>query len=386
MTVGYRAMGPRNASLPQATADVIGFLHDPDRWPYMQYVQLIGLPEESNGIYRYPVINPDDSMRLVTYGEFAWGWDDKRPRGEGFKPRVEWLSSETKRYAFGYTIGDRTQRAWTNATKINPKALYDVIRRNHAGLHRASRAVDFFRNFSFPAYNTSDLQALLGNPAGGAYWDQSSGNETTVAGNPNPLFQVIKKTQNIVMRRIDLQTNGAVTGEEFVQVMGPKVAQQMAIAGEMVNYLKQSPFAETLMKRNKKWGLPDEYNGWKLVVEDTPRVFVRQSSDDTVLASPANATTTLPPGSTVVYNERDYVWNDDTVLFTSRVGGLDGNYGFQNFSTCQMFYYNGLAEVTANTEAFDQLTEGSISIEDDFQMPAPISGFKLTGVLSALPT
>ena len=385
MTVGYRAMGPRNAVLPQATAEVIGFLHDPDRWPFQQYMQLISLPEESNGVYRYPVINPDDSSRLVNYGEFAWGWDDRRPRGEGFKPRVMWTSSETKRWAFGYTMGERTKRAWTNSTKINPQQLYDVIRRNHAGLHRASRIVDFVRGYSWPTYNSSTLQALFGTPAVPVYWDQSSGTELLASGNLNPNFQIIKKTQNIVMRRIDLQTNGAVSGEEFIQVMGPKVAQKMAESGEIVNYLKQSPYAKELTKRNTKWGIPDEYNGWKLVVEDTPRVFVRQSSDDTVTANPAGATTVIGSGSVVAYNERDYVWNDDSVMFCSRVGGLDGGYGYQNFSTAQLFYYDGLAKVTVNTEVFDEIIEGSISIEDDPQMPAPISGFFLTGVLSSLP-
>ena len=257
-----------------------------------------------------------------------------------------------------------------------------MIRRNHAGLHRASRCVDTVRGYTFPAYNQADLQTLMGSPAQPVAWDASSASETLPSGNPNPAFQVIKETMNRIMRRIDLQTNGAVTGEEFIVVMGPLVAQKIATSGEMVNYLKQSPSAEKLLKRNGKWGIPDEYNGWKFVVEDTPRVFVRQSADDTLLASPTIATNILPPGSTLYYNERDYVWNDDTVMFVSRVGGLDGGYGFQNFSTVQMFYYNGLALVEANRDNYDELTEGSVVIEDDFQVPAPISAFKLTGVLA----
>ena len=69
----------------------------------------------------------------------------------------------------------------------------------------------------------------------------------------------------------------------------------------------------------------------------------------------------------------------------SRAGGLDGDYGFQNFSTFQMYYYGGLADVRAETDQWNQILKGAIVIEDNFEQPALISGFKLTGVLSSLP-
>lgn len=383
MAAGYRAMGPRNAVLPQATATVIGFMRNPDKFPYQKYVQFVPLEDVSEGLYRYPTIHPDEAARLVNYAEFAWGWDDPRPAGEGFQPRVTWSAGETSRYSFGYTLGQRTQNAWNRNTKINPQNLYNRMRLGHAMLHRASRAVDAVRGYSWPAYNTATLQALMGTPPQPVYFDQSSGVETTPAGLQNPNFQIIKRAQNTVMRRLDLLTNGALTGNEFCMVMGPRVAQKIAEAGEIVNYLKQQAGAkQDLTVRNKKWGIPDEYNGWEMVVEDTPRVFIRPTDTTTTFADPTAATARIPTGSVQPYNERDYIWNDDTILFTSRAGGLDGQYGEQNFSTIQMFHYNGLAVVQGETDSWNQILKGAIDIEDDFKVAAPISGFKLTGVLS----
>lgn len=384
MAAGYRAMGPRNATLPQATESVIAFMHDPARAAWQQYIQLVPLQDVSEGLYRYPTIHPDDTgLRLVNYAQFAWGWDDKRPSGEDLQPRVIWTAGETTRWAFGYTLGERTNKAWSRNTKINPQNLYSRIRMNHAMLHRASRAVDTVRGFSWPSYSTTDLQTLLGTPVSPAYYDKSSGTELLPSGDINPNFQVIKKSQNIIMRRLDLLTSGALTGEEFCMVMGPKVAQKISECGEIVNYLKQSSAATgaPLMKRNGKWGIPDEYNGWKMVVEDTPRVVIQPVDTTTTFASVSTDSTKTGSGAVVAYKERDYVWNDDTVMFMSRAGGLDGNLGENNFSTVQMFYYGGLANVQARTDNWHEIMEGSIDLEDDFKVAAPLSGFKLTGTL-----
>jgi hypothetical protein len=225
----------------------------------------------------------------------------------------------------------------------------------------------------------------MGTPTLPVYWDQSSGVELDPAGNPNGNFQVIKKSVNVIKRRIHLQTNGAVAGERIMGIVGPKVADRMAECGEVVNFLKQQSNAKSdLMQRNSMWNIPDNMYGIDWVVEDTPRVFLQALADGTTMADPTTATTRTPTGSSVVYNQRDYVWNDDTVVFCSRAGGLDGGYGQANFSTFQMYYYGALADVRAETDSWNQILKGAIVIEDDFKAPALISGFKLTGVLSAL--
>lgn len=384
----YRAIGPRSASLPQATANVIGFLRDPNRFPYLDYTQLVPLENVSEGLYRFPTIEPDEAVRLINYYEFGWGWDDKRPSGETFKPRITWTSSETIRWAFGYTLGERTNDAWKRNTKINPQNLYDKVRMAQAGLHRASRVVDKIRNFAWTASQTSTLQALFGSPGIPLYFDKSSGTELLSSDVPNPNFQVIKRTLNIIIRQMNLATNGAISGNELCMVMGPFVAQKIAESGEIVNYLKQQANARNdLMTRNGKWGIPDNYAGWKLIVEDTPRVFVRPNlaqavGTGNVFASQTTALTTTPVGFVTTPYQRDYIWNDDSVFFGSRAGGLDGHYGEVNFSTVQLFHYNGLANVQARSDQWNQIIEGSIDLEDDIQVAAPLAGYWLTNTTS----
>jgi hypothetical protein len=256
---------------------------------------------------------------------------------------------------------------------VNVRQLYDKMRMGHAMLHRAYRVASAIRGYTWPAANTASLNVLRGTQANPAYWDQSSGVELLSTDIRNSAFQIIKNTQNRIMRRLDLLTNNSLTGEEFCMVMGPKVAEAIAESGEIVNYLKQQVGAKAdLMMRNKKWGIPDEYNGWKLVVEDVPRVFIRQKADGTL-------------ADVTVAGQKDYVWNDDAVFFGSRVGGLDGQYGYQNFSTVQCYTFNGEARVFAYSDPQNELINGRIDTEDDIQIAAPISGFYLTGVLSTIP-
>lgn len=379
----YRPAGPLNGVLPEATGMVIGFMRDPMKAPYLEYCQEVPAPLNGNGLFRYCTIDPDEAVRLPNLKENYWGFDDPMPSGKGFNLRFKWDSSNTERLAFPYTLGDRTVQGWDKAG-IPLKTLYDRVRLSQAMIARAYRVVTAVRGYSWPAANTADLNTLLGTT--GASFGSSSGTELDpTTGVPNPNFQVIKKAQNRVMRRLDLLSNNATTGGEFVMVFGPRVAQRIAEAGEIVNYLKQQANArQDLMVRNKKWGIPDEYNGWKLVVEDTPQCFMRQKADGTV-------------ADVTVAAQKAYMWDDDKVFFGSRPGGLDGQYGFQNFSTVQLYTFSGEAAkagageaaragvyVKAKSDAWDEITQGAIVTEDKPLLPAAgVSGFMLTGVLTA---
>lgn len=381
----FRPVGPFNGVLPAATGFVYGFMRDPKRAPFLQYTQIVPAPVEGNGLFRYCTLEPDEPSRMVNLDENAWGFDDPMPSGKGFVVRAKWDSAQTGRFAFPYTLGDRTKQGWQKGAGINLASMYDKIRLSQAMLHRATRVANAVRGAAWPANNTSTLAALIGDP--NAFFDLSSGEEKLPSGSPAPNFQIIKKTLNIILRRIDLATNGAMTGEEeFCMVMGPKVAQKIAESGEIVNYLKQNPNAERqLMGRARKWEIPQFYQGWKFVVEDTPRTYIRMQADGTV------ADITIP-------SEKDYLWSDDSIAFVSRPGGLDGGYGEQNFSTVQLFTYDGPGAtaqglgdgdlragtyVKAEGDSWNELTKGAIVVEDKPLVPVPTSGFYLTNTLSA---
>jgi hypothetical protein len=358
-----RAIGPLNGLLPEPTGILVGFLRDPSKMPFNRYVQMIPAPEIS---FMYARMDPDDPVRLKTIDEFAWAYDDYRPTGKGFSVRVEWIASHVERWDFPYTLGEATIRTWKKAG-VNPRQVFDRVRSNHAALHRAQRCVTALTGATWST-NGDNLNDLLG--TSGAGFDLSSGEELDGGGSANANFQIIKRAFLKVKRRIHLSTNGALTGEELVCVMPPVVAEAMATSGEMVNFLKQSQYAKDLTNPNmQNWGLPESYGGFKLVVEDTPRCFVNQKADGTV-------------ADVTVSSDKDYILNEDTCYFLSRPGGLDGEYGNKNFSTIQCYHFGGEARVEAFTEPKHELVEGHVVMEDKVLVPALISGFELTDVLT----
>lgn len=378
-----RQVGAFNGVLPAATGQVIGFMRDPKRFPFLEYTQEVPAPNEGNGLFRYVTLDQDLPTNMVNLDEQAWGFNDPMPAGKDFIFRAKWDSGQTVRFAFPYFLGDRVKEGWQKGANMNLQKYYDRIRLGHAMLHRANQCVSAVTAFSWPAYNTSSLNALRGTTGTPAYWDQSAGNESGPSGTANPKFQIIKDTGNRIMRRIDLLTNGALKGEEFSLVFGPDVAQAIATSGEMVNFLKQSQFAKELTVRNGKWGIPDKYNGWNMVVEDTVKCTIRQNADGTV--------------ADVSIAEKAYVWPAATVFACSRVGGLDGGYGEQNFSTLQLYTFNGPGSaatgsdlrggvyVKSETDSYNEITKGAVVTEHKALVAAPISGFYLTNVLSTNP-
>lgn len=362
-----RAMGAFNGMLPEPTGMVIAFMRDPRNMAFLKYTQLIPAPDLQ---FLYCKLDHNDPNRLPNLDSFAWPYDDYRPTGKDFKPRADWIDSRVQRWDFPYTIGNATQRIWGKAG-INAQALNDRLRMTHAMLHRATRVVAALAAASWGSYNTATPQQLLGT-AGPAYFDEASGTEKTPAGLANPNFQLIKKTLQVIKRRIHLATNGAVATSDLQWVLSPSDAQLLARTGEMFEALKQSQYARQFSGQDStmadNWDLPPTYAGFQIVVEDTPRVIVRQKDGD----AGTIADLTVP-------DDKDYILAEGTSYFTSRVGGLDGAPGTQNFSTVQCWHFGGEARVEAFSEPKHDLIEGHVVYEDKVLVPAPTSGFKLTG-------
>lgn len=354
-----RAMGAFNGALPVPTQMMIGFIKDPKSFAYLQYTQLVPAPEIQ---FMWAKIDPDDAVRLVNLDSFGWAYDDYRPTGKAFQPRVEWIESRTQRWDFPYTVGEATLRVWRK-NGIDPKMIFDTMRASHAALHRASRVVTALGS-DLTGASTTTLEALLGSAE---FLDQSSGDEN------NPGFQVFKRMCNRAKRRIYLATNGAVGRKDLYCVIPPVVAEAWSESGECWEALKHSKDAKTdlldLPDPIQDWNIPSRYAGFNLVVEDTPKVFIHQKASGVV-------------ADVTVAAEKDYILNTDTVFFVSRPGGLDGGYGKQNFSTVQLYHFNGEARVEAFSEPKHELVEGHVVCEDKVVVGAPAAGLEVTDVLS----
>lgn len=361
-----RAFGAFNGTMPVPTGMMIGFLRDPNSFAYLQYAQMVPAPEIQ---FMYASIDPDDAIRMVDLNAFGWGYDDYRPTGKAFQPRLDWVESRTQRWDFPYTLGEATLRVWRK-NGIDPKMIFDAMRAQHAALHLASRVVSALGT-GLTGASTATLNALLG--TAGAGINLSSGTQYDPGtGADNPNFQILKKMLNRVKRRIHLATNGAVGRKDLYCVMPPLVAQAWSESGECFEALKQSRYAKEVVDLpdpGEDWNIPKRYAGFNLVVEDTAKVFIHQKADGTV-------------ADVTVAAEKDYILATDDIYITSRPGGLDGGYGKPNFSTLQVYQFNGAARVEAFSEPKHELIEGHVVLEDKVLVPAPASGFKVTDVLT----
>lgn len=360
----FRTVGASNGVLPAATGTVIGYMRSGDL-PFTRYAQYVPAPVEGNGLYRYPKLNSDESARLVNPNTFAWGLDDPSPSGKDFALQFQWFSGQTKRYAFPYQIGDRTQAGWQQGSNINLESMYSVVRLAQAKLHRATRVADALVNASWGG-NTDTMANISG--VSGGFIELSSGQQYDSSGTANPGYQIVKKTLNRIRKRIHLRTKGAVAnGGQLCWVLGPDMATALSEAGEIRSLLEKGPLANDPWARFNydNWGLPGSYGGMQLVVDDTVRVFISLNADGTV------ADVTVP-------SDTDYVFSGDTSYVVSRIGGLDGVAETESFSTVQIFTYNGEAVVESERDNWDKLQKGRIVIEDNVEVPAVEAGFKLT--------
>ncbi len=358
-----RALGPTNAVLPVPTGIVQGFIRKTE-FPFNKYVQYVPAPDVQFSYWR---LDPDENVRLVELNQYAWHYGDYAPTGKGETERVELIADRIRRWNFPWTIDDQTIDSFAKQN-ISPTTLLNLNKMNQAKLHLASQVIAALAAADFGS-NTSTPATLTGNP--GAFFDLSSGVEQTIAGTPNPNYGIIENTFQTIKKYLHLGTNGAVDGSEMIAVLPVPVAQAIARSGEMREWLKQSQFAKEITDPNiVNWNLPPTYAGFTLVVEDTVRCFINQKADGTVASVTATPT------------EKGFALTGDTVYFLSRPGGLDGGYGYQNFSSVQVYTLNGQMTMRARGDSWNQLQEGQIVMENRVVFPAAIASFKLTDCLS----
>lgn len=370
-----RPMGPNDATLPIPTGMVQGFIRNGDL-PFTKYSQFVPAPDVQFSYWR---LDPDESVRLVDPNLYGWGYDDYTPSGRGETMRAELIADRIRRWAFPYQIGEQTIKSW-GKIGIQPRQIYDRNKASLSRLHLANQVVSGLATTSFGA-NTATPQQLLG-LAGPAYFNDSSGTELDpVTGQKNPNYALILNCFQQVKSYIVLGTNGALDGTELIAVMGPATARVIARSGEMREFLKQSQFAKDLTEPNvANWNLPPSYGGFKLVVDDTVRCFIHQRAADTETDA-----ATVDLDEVTSSSEKGFLLDQTatfgTIFFLSRPGGLDGNYGFQNFSSVQIYTLNGEARVKAESDNWNELIKAAIVMENKVVFPAARASFKLTATL-----
>lgn len=365
MTISFQAPGPFNGTLPIPSGMLVSYVRDPNKFPYAKYAQIVPAPDD---IFSYVIADPDHNVRLVSLNKNDWADGAERPNGQDFEMRFKAATARTERRDFPWFLGNETQRQWLQRGGLDLRKLYDQSQASRAGIHRAQRILTALLNAAWPTANTNTIGGILG-LNGTAYITQSSATEI-IGGNPNPNYYLVRRAFQYIKQIIHLSTNGAVNGAEMICVMPPLVAKVLANIPEIIEAYKQSMFAKEVTNPTlSDWSLPEQYGGFRLVVEDTVRVFTNE-----VAAATVGADVTNPAA-------KGYMFNTDTMFFLSRPGGLMAEGLGTNFSTVQLWTWNGGEYVDAFTDAENRRIKGHVTTEDIALVPALASGFMLTDVL-----
>ena len=352
--------------LPELNAQVIAFIRDPKAFRLNRYCQMV--PTDKM-VFEYWRLGVDNSVRAVSLTADAWPDGQRRPKGHHNKSKFDEVVSKTTRRNDSFDIGNLT-------AKQSVIKLLDIYSKEAQSQHmtkRTARLLNAAQTVASWGANTATAAALAN--VAGAFLDKGSSEET------NPFFCVIKKTFDAVITKVMLLTNGMVDEVDtnvLKCVMSPNQAFKISETGEIHAYLKSSPDAASQVRGrtaglNKMYGLPDNLYGVDIEVENAMIVEQQPDASDAI-GSEAGITGGAP--------KRHFIKNDSTMLFASRVGGLDGVPGAPSFSTLQIFHYGSEMEVETRDEAWDRLTEGGVVSNVFEALTAPASGFCVTDVLS----
>jgi hypothetical protein len=166
----------------------------------------------------------------------------------------------------------------------------------------------------------------------------------------------IKKSLNFAIRRIMLDTSSRVRRKDMILVVNPTMAMLMAATQEVVDHIKQSPFAYSNLSNNasqwSEFGLPDKLYGIPIIVEDA----------------------TYNPSGKGTTQASQFVMGDAIAYVLSRPGGLIAPSSGPSYSTLTTFAYE---EMTVETmrDTDNRLVTARVTDDMVNVITAPAAGF-----------
>jgi hypothetical protein len=347
----YVEPSPTNTYPPSwdAAGQVIAFIRDPNKFKINNYVQF---RPASAMLGLYMVLDGDQGARVVEEAAFDWADGNERPKGHDQLAQFRMVPYRCQRKDYPYTVGNLTRKQcpW------QLEAAQAALSMQQAMTLRTMRIVSLMENAANWGDNTADADTLNGGVGG---WD------TADTGN-----YAIRKTLNAAVLEINKATNGMITSKDLRLVLGADGAKAIGESKEMADYVKSSPSAEAALRGeifnpNLDYNLPPKLYGIEVVVEDTVRVSSRKGA----------ATVT-----------KEYVKSGDSAVLVSKVNGLPGDqvgpYPVPNFSTVQVFHYDGLLKVQSFEDAVNELLSGHVVENFTEVLAAPAAGYLITDILT----
>ena len=199
-----------------------------------------------------------------------------------------------------------------------------------------------------------------------ANWGSNTDTATDLAGgladagsSTNPYLKILIQA---VAEKILQATLGVVKRKDLVMVVNPNCAGKLAKSGEIIDLIKQSPDAYAMLRQDdqfNQWGLPPILYGIKVVVEDAIRVTSKKGASKTTA----------------------YCAPNQDIVFLARPGGIMGQEGIPQFSTCQIFSYEEMT-VEQKNDPDNRRVLGRVVNDNTPALVAPASGYLVTSATS----
>lgn len=326
---------------------VIDFSRNVNSFAVNKYCQIV--PTDKVAGY-YLEMTVEEAGRILNsdLSEFAWADNQDAPEDTDGTESFEFKQYISRRYKYGFRLGDRTvdQASWDIV------AQHGALKAQQGMTARTQKAITLLTTSgNWDATHTSAVASISGNTGN---WGAS----TTAR-------QDIRRSLNFAANVILKDTLGAVDPAEMILVISPGLAKEIVETQEIQDFIKGSPAAYgsvkgDLAKQNKNiaYGLPTHLYGYELVVEKTVKVTSRKGA--------TKATS--------------FVLGDSTPFMVSRPGGLEGQYGSPSFSTCSIFIKEEMTVETLH-DVNNRLTRGRVVEDFDVILTANVSGFLFTSAV-----
>lgn len=333
----------------ESTYMIVSATRDPKKFKLAKYVQYV--PTKTR-VFRYLKLDLDEPARVVQSSDYSWA-----PGGEApAVPNIgafQFVDTGTTKYAYPWTL---PQEAVDQAEWDIENSQMGIVQ-SKAMTNRTMLVSTLAQTAgNWPSTNTADNNTLNG---GRGPWETASSDPASA------YYLAIKKGLQAAATAVVLQTNAVMKWNDLNLVINPILANAGGASAEIYDYVKGTPDSFARQKGEEsqiaEYGMPPEYAGLKVVVEDAVKVTSRP-----------NASSGLGTGGT-----RTWVWGTTSAVLLARQGGITAQFGGPALSTIQLYAYREM-EVKTKNDVDNERVQGRITDDIATVLPFGQSGFLIT--------
>ncbi len=321
---------------------VVDFSRNINKFPVNKYTQIVPV-KTPTGYYLEMTVEEAGRVTNTAGNDFVWPDGNDHSRGLNGLESFQYKPYECVRRAFPVTLGDLT----VDHASWDVLAQHTSIKSRQCMTFRTQAAITALTtSANYASDHVLAVSAISGNTG---RWDQS----TTAR-------QDIKRSIITACEKILDDTLAAVDLDDLCLVINSKLAGDLSVCQEIVDYVKGTPDSLPMIRGKIDdrtfYNLPATLYGIPIIVEATRKVTTKK-------------------GATTA---RSQVLSATTPFITARPGALEGVEGAPSFSVCTGFF---LEEMTVETKRDDDNRRTLARVVENYvyKMTAPAAGILFTG-------